>query len=166
MIETDGNLQKRTYTTRRGERVVSGQIPTGEDSELVGMYRYISIAPTFLRGGDTFVIDASVTYMLSEHSPWPDWFPYCGIGDIEIHPDILLGDVNRYSPYDEQSAGEAVFPVEHQGRRRWVNLLSFETFETGCSFLAPHFQFVPEPGCIALLAVGTIAFLRRQRKQR
>ena len=103
--------------TGTGEPVVSTMIPSGDSTELQGVFRYLEVPPTPLINGEYYVIGA---YYGSDADHWAD------TDDADKHSAIFYR-------IDQSGTGDS-FP-EHSGRG------------VDPGFFGPNFQFliVPEP---------------------
>jgi hypothetical protein len=149
--------------------IVSATVSDGTAAQLIGEYRYASVAPVLLAGGQTFVIGA--TAPVSQR--WPpafisDMYPN---DTLHIDPqgivfDAVIGLISADRYFSDIQGGSSldplVFPAEHLPPGLWIDINTGEQVGTIDPYhFAPNFRFVPEPTAFSFVALGALLLLRR-----
>ena len=151
--------------------IVSATVSYGTAAQLIGEYRYASVAPVVLASGQTFVIGATVPIPLSLPAGFvPDLYPNdtLHIDPLGIVFDALIGLIaaDRYfSDMDGSFLDPLAFPAEHRAPSPLIDFdTGQEVYAVYPYHFAPNFRFseVPEPAAVALFAAGCLVLLRRR----
>jgi hypothetical protein len=150
--------------------IVSATVSGGTAAQLIGEYRYASVAPLLLQAGRTFVLGATVPLPLMDPPPFsPDYYPS---STAHVDPDAIVLDPAIVLIVADRCAWihfsqELTFPSEHYEPKVLVFFdpdtgEQIGTLDLDAFFVAPNFRFVPEPTALSLLVIGSLLLLRRR----
>lgn len=113
--------------------LTSGTMPAGTGAPLLDHFRYIDV--------ENLALSMEETYVVSFYSAQDSGdFLITSPDDLWVNPAVNL----------------------IQGRWSWDYYFTFPSNPTSAHRIGPNFQFIPEPGTLALLALGALVVARRR----
>ncbi len=145
--------------TDAGQLLVSGSVSPGTvdpaagppvTSQITGVFRYVVVTPTTLSAGQTYIIAG--TNPLGSDDAFAVGFP---LSALTVDPSISFVQ-GRVSPLG--TGGSLLFPAVTEPPA----IFNARNFGPNFQFVTGPVQVIPEPGSLALLAVGVagLAILR------